>query len=71
MILIKQTLPEASIESETLELDSRVQDFALTSPSAEFDLIGQLRTNLAQLEDLHGRLRFVMSDVKTILKKKI
>ncbi len=37
----------------------------------EADAVSQLRMHLAQLEDLHGRLRFVMSDVSTVLKKKL
>ena len=33
------------------------------------DVIEQLHANLAQLEDLHGRLRFVMSEVRSIIVK--
>lgn len=44
---------------------------APTAAHQEADAVSQLRAHLAQLEDLHGRLRFVMSDVSTVLKKKI
>ena len=35
----------------------------------ETDVIEQLRANLAQLEDLHGRLRFAMSEIVYLTKK--
>lgn len=35
----------------------------------ELDVIEQLRANLAQLEDLHGRVHFMMSEVSYLLKK--
>lgn len=33
------------------------------------DVLEQLRANLNQLEDLHGRLRFVMAEVRSVLHK--
>ena len=36
----------------------------------EKDVITQFRANLSQLEDLHSRLRFVMSEVADVLKKR-
>lgn len=41
-------------------------------PGAEnerLDVIEQLQANLAQLEDLHGRLRYVMGEVRSIVVK--
>jgi hypothetical protein len=35
----------------------------------ETDVVEQLRSNLAQLEDLHGRLKFMMSEISYLLKK--
>jgi hypothetical protein len=35
----------------------------------ETDVIEQLRANLAQLEDLHGRMKFMMAEVSYLLKK--
>lgn len=35
----------------------------------ETDVLEQLRGNIAQLEDLHGRLRFMMKEVGYLLKK--
>lgn len=31
------------------------------------DVLQQFEANLSQLEDLHGRLRFVMNEVRTIV----
>lgn len=41
------------------------------SEKAEYgtDVLMQLRANLAQLEDLHARLRFVMNEISYLLKK--
>jgi hypothetical protein len=36
---------------------------------AEVNVIQQLRANIAQLEDLHGRLKFMMAEVSYLLKK--
>ncbi len=35
----------------------------------ETDVIEQLRANIAQLEDLHGRMKFMMAEVGYLLKK--
>lgn len=35
----------------------------------EFDVLVQLKSNLAQLEDLHGRLKFMMGEISYLLKR--
>lgn len=35
----------------------------------EADVIEQLKSNLAQLEDLHGRLKFMMGEISYLLKR--
>lgn len=35
----------------------------------ETDVVEQLRSNIAQLEDLHARLRFMMAEVSYLMKK--
>lgn len=35
------------------------------------DVLTQLRTNITQLEDLHGRLRFMMGEVEKLIRKKL
>lgn len=35
----------------------------------ESDVLVQLRANMAQLEDLHGRLRFALNEVVYLTKK--
>lgn len=37
-------------------------------PVVETDVIEQLKYNMARLEDLHGRLGFLMTEIKGILK---
>jgi hypothetical protein len=36
--------------------------------AAEVDVLLQLKANLAQLDDLHGRMRFLMSEISYLLK---
>jgi hypothetical protein len=35
----------------------------------ETDVVEQLRANIAQLEDLHARMRFMMAEVSYLMKK--
>lgn len=39
-----------------------------SSRAFEADVIVQLKSNLAQLEDLHARLQFMMSEIGYLLK---
>lgn len=66
----------ASIDNtaQTLEQDSRAlfrQSYHEIADRhvVESDVIEQLRANIAQLEDLHGRMKFMMSEVAYLLKK--
>jgi len=34
------------------------------------DVLEQLKANVAQIEDLHGRLQFVMSEVQSLIKRR-
>ena len=38
-------------------------------PAYQSDVLVQLRTNLAQLDDLHGRLKFAMHELSYLLKR--
>lgn len=59
----------------SLEQDFRATSFRQTYHEiadqhiVEVDVIEQLRANLAQLEDLHGRLRFAMTEIVYLTKK--
>ena len=33
------------------------------------DVLEQLKNNIAQLEDLHGRMRFMMNEVRGLMKR--
>ena len=39
------------------------------SVAGSTDVLVQLRSNLAQLEELHSRLRFVMSEISYLIKR--
>ena len=42
----------------------------LENPHVELDGLQRLQENLAQLEDLHGRLQFLMRDLTGLLRKR-
>jgi hypothetical protein len=37
----------------------------------ELDVLSQLRSNIALLEDLHGRLGYMMGEVEKLIRKKL
>ena len=41
----------------------------LEKPVVETDVLSQLKSNLNQLEDLHGRLKLMMGEISYLLKK--
>jgi hypothetical protein len=41
----------------------------LEKPVVEADVLSQLKSNLNQLEDLHGRLKLMMGEISYLLKK--
>lgn len=55
------------------DADARLSSSSLLdlndAPAIEVDVLEQLKTNMAQLEDLHARLRFVMSEISYLLKR--
>ena len=42
----------------------------LENPHVELDGLQRLQENLAQLEDLHGRLRFMMRDLTALIRRR-
>ena len=36
---------------------------------SSLDVVSQMRANLSQLEDLHGRLSFVMGEIRHVVKR--
>lgn len=71
-------LTVASVTNEnsaTLDQDIRSGSFRQTYHEiadrhvVEADVVEQLRANIAQLEDLHGRLRYAMSEIIYLIKK--
>jgi hypothetical protein len=56
-----------------LQADVRVpKPFVSSSEKTayEADVLVQLKSNLAQLEDLHGRMRFLMGELSYLLLKR-
>lgn len=62
----------ASVDFETFEsgaFNTRAYHELLENPHIELDGLQRLEENLARLEDLHGRLQFLMRDITSLLKK--
>ncbi len=61
-------------ESETLLHSSNQSTFKtynemLEQPVVEVNELERLKMNMKQLEDLHGRLSYAMSEVKSLMKR--
>ncbi len=65
--------PASAVSAPTMQsrLSTLQQTYhELNHPHAqEVDVLVQLRSNLAQLEDLHGRLRYMMGELSYLLKR--
>ncbi len=62
----------ASVDFETFDsgaFNTRAYHELLENPHIELDGLQRLEENLARLEDLHGRLQFLMRDITSLLKK--
>lgn len=42
----------------------------ISEPAAEMDVLVQLRTNLMHLDELHGRMKFMMGELSYLLTKR-
>lgn len=60
---------EGDREFETGAFKTRAYHELLENPHIELDGLQRLEENLARLEDLHGRLQFLMRDITSLLKK--
>lgn len=58
-----------STNLETSAFQTRAYHELLDNPHIELDGLQRLQENLARLEDLHGRLQFLMRDLSSLLKK--
>ena len=69
MHLVTQT--EIKSKRELQEFEAPAQEVAhqVSAPQPSLDVVSQMRANLSQLEDLHGRLSYVMGEVRHIIKK--
>lgn len=60
---------EFSLEDMRRPASREVGDRASQVVSPSTDVLLQLRSNLNQLEDLHGRLRHVMTEISSLLRR--
>ena len=71
MILVKQeNLSTKEVEVREESFSREIQSDLPEAAHPKMDVISQLRANLSQVEDLHGRLRHVMTEVRTVIQKK-
>jgi hypothetical protein len=60
-------------EKASDKLSEKISDTLSSKPleknDFEADVLVQLNANLAQLEDLHGRMRFMMGELSYLLKR--
>lgn len=70
MITQTTTLKIENEDSEITQIAESIGVFENESVRRDVDIISQFRANLSQLEDLQGRLRFVMNEVSHIIKKR-
>jgi hypothetical protein len=54
---------------DTSAFQTRAYHELLDNPHIELDGLQRLQENLTRLEDLHGRLQFLMRDLSSLLKK--
>ena len=63
---------EAALTTAALKTEVRIaKSFRAGTESAayEADVLVQLKSNLAQLEDMHGRLKFLMGELSYLMKR--
>lgn len=71
MLNINSSQTKIAIEVESSAQPTYYSDVEMPSQQTyEKDILSQFRANISQLEDLHGRLRFVMSEVAEVIKKR-
>ena len=61
---------DSSLNSLTSAFNSAAYHELLENPHVELDGLQRLKENLAQLEDLHGRMRFMMRDISGLIRRR-
>ena len=62
-------LGQASSGLRATDVAAPAAGLPLAPALPQTDVLVQLRSNLAQLEELHSRLRFVMSEISYLIKR--
>lgn len=55
----------------SLETGVYTEEIPTSANTYKKDVISQFRMNLSQLEDLHGRVKFLMNEVSGVIKKRV
>ena len=64
---LNPTLHSKSVKSETFQTQVYVENRS-TNPSS-MDVLRQFQANMATLEDLNGRMHFMMGEIRGIIRK--
>ena len=65
--------PDKAFRPETAVGEVKERRSSQISPSVDsyqVDVLGQLRANVAKIQELQGRLRFTMNEISSLIKKR-
>jgi len=69
MKIVNEIGPAIKKEEGTVSAPGAAYGYREVPGLDRLDVLEQLHANLAQLEDLHARLRFVMVEVRSIINR--
>jgi hypothetical protein len=69
MKIVNEIVPAIKKEEGTMGAPGAAFGYREVPGLDRLDVLEQLHANLAQLEDLHARLRFVMVEVRALINK--
>lgn len=69
MSLNETTLQTLATTKSQTEVKSRAYVESPNSNPSSMDVLNQFQANLATLEDLNGRLRFMMTEIRGLIRK--
>ena len=68
---MSQTNSNVAVESQTPsnQFFAKTYHELLETTIVEQDALERLKSNIQSLEDLHGRLQFAMTEIRTLIKR--
>lgn len=66
---VKRETHKFEIESQEKSIELQSYAYHELPNTGTVDVLEQLRANISQLEDLHGRLKFMMGEVQGLIKR--